>query len=103
MYEDTVTLIRQEIGADDLGNQVILSETGTEVFGQVESVGQSEHFAAARSGLAAELRVSVCSLDYSGEAIAELAGRKWRIYRTFRRDDDRTELYLTGGAKNGEP
>ena len=38
--------------------------------------------------------------DYNGESIAEYAGQRYGIYRTYERDDELVELYLEKKAGN---
>lgn len=71
-----------------------------ELFASVESVGQKEFFAAAQTGFKAECKISIWQSEYEGQEIVEmpLHGRMRRlfVYRTYERDDERVELYLTG-------
>ena len=71
----------------------------TEVFATVESIGQSEFFAAQQSGMHAELKIVVWASDYTGEPLCEIQGKRYNIYRTYMRRDGKTELYL--GEKVG--
>lgn len=78
------------------------TEERTEILATRESAGQKEFFAAAQSGFRAECKLTVRYEEYEGQEFAELLlhGRKKRlyIYRTYDRDDGKTELYLTGKA-----
>ncbi|HBL82037.1 MAG TPA: phage head-tail adapter protein [Clostridiales bacterium] len=90
MFDDVVALVHE------------LDEENTEtreVFATVESVGQSEFFAAAQTGLKSELKVTLRQSDYDGEQIVDLDGHSYDIYRTFIRMDGKIELYL--GQKIG--
>ena len=70
-----------------------------EVFATVESVGQSEFFAAAQTGLKAEFKINVWIDDYDGEAWVKIQNRNYDIYRTYMRKDSKIELYC--GKKIG--
>lgn len=90
MFDDIVTLIHE------------IDEEHTEeskVFAELESVGQKEFFEAAQNGMKAELKVAVRTEDYDGERIVSVYGKKFGVYRTYRRKDGKTELFL--GEKAG--
>lgn len=78
------------------------NEERTEILATRESAGQKEFFAAAQSGFKAECKLTVRYEEYEGQEFAELLlhGRKRRlyVYRTYDRDDGKTELYLTSKA-----
>lgn len=67
----------------------------TEVFGRIESVGQSEFFAAAQTGLKPALKVTVWENEYEEQPVVVVNGRRYAVYRTYCRADQRVELYLT--------
>ena len=89
----TVTLVA--VGDDD-------TEELTEVFATCESAGQKEFFSAAQSGFKAECKLTLWREEYEGQEFVELFfhGGKKRlyVYRTYDREDGKTELYLTGKA-----
>lgn len=86
MGDGIVTLI---IAVDE-GN-----EERQEVFATVESVGQKEFFAAAQTGFKAEYKITVWQSDYEGQNIVELNNQRYSVYRTYLRNDEHIELYLT--------
>lgn len=84
---------------DALGQQVPV-ETRREVFCRIGSVRQSEWFSAGQKGLKAQFMVEVFADDYADEALIEVDGVRYGIYRTYLADNDQMELYLEkkGGA-----
>lgn len=78
---------------DALG-QLVPQETRREVFCSLSSVSASEWFEAGRAGLNAEHRAVMFAYDYGGEAIAELDGVRYGIYRTYLGKNETVELYL---------
>lgn len=89
-----LTLIEKSpAGTDECGNE-LYDEKRTAVFAKQRSVGLKEFSAAAQMGLRAELVIEVWSFEYGGEEEAELWGRRYFIYRSYK-SGDRTELYLT--------
>jgi len=97
MRDDIVNLISVTIITDDIGNQ-IKQEVSKEVFCTIESISQSEYFQASQSGLKSQLKITICEFDYAGETIAEYNTKRYTIYRTYLRDDERIELYLATKA-----
>jgi hypothetical protein len=96
MRDDVAYLISTQITEDDIGNQ-IEQEVRKEVFCTVESISQTEFFQAAQNGLKAQLKVIMSEFDYSGETVVEYQ-KRYSVYRTFLRNDERIELYLTEKA-----
>ena len=88
---DVLTLISQTYTLDDYGNNVA-NETEFVVFCEVESITQSEFYAAANTELNPEYRFRVFFGDYDGQSVVEYDGKRYEIYRTFR-SGDYMELY----------
>ncbi len=89
---DVIKLIKQTITFDAYGRE-IATETSTTVFCEVNSISQSEFYAAADTELNPEYRFTIFFGDYDGESIVEFDNKRYSIYRTFRSDDD-LELYV---------
>lgn len=88
---DVIKLITRTITTDAYGNE-IAAETSKTVMCEVESISQSEFYAAANTELEPEYRFVVFFGDYSGEEIVEYDGARYSIYRTYRASDN-LELY----------
>lgn len=65
------------------------------VLGGVESVSQNEFFSAAQVGFKAAYKLTLWQSDYSGQPFVQLRGRRYEVYRTYERADQKVELYLT--------
>ena len=91
---DIVTLVKQTYEQDDLGD-FEAQETEREVFCKISSVSQSEFFRAAQEGLEADLKIEVWEHDYEGEMLAKIDGVTYTVYRTYKVNDLRRELYLS--------
>lgn len=74
------------------------SEERQEVFAKIESVSQSEFFAAAQTGYKSELKVTIWQSDYEEQPIVEINRRRYSVYRRFMRSDEKVELYLSSKA-----
>lgn len=88
-----VTLIGRTYTVDEIGQRVS-EEHPREVFAAVDSVSRDEWAEAGRVGLKAEYRVTMFAPDYEGEALAELDGVRYGVYRTYQGRDETVELYL---------
>lgn len=88
---DVLYLISQTISVDDYGNEVS-TETQRQVFCEVNSISQTEFYAAANTELNPEYRFDVFFGDYNGEDVIEYQGNRYAIYRTYRTGDT-LELY----------
>lgn len=95
-------LISTTYQQDDIGQDVPI-EKKRKIFCSITSVSAAEWFEAGRSGLQAELRLTLFAFDYHGEKLAEVNGKRYSIYRTYRPNTDEIELYLEvkAGSENG--
>jgi SPP1 family predicted phage head-tail adaptor len=81
---DILTLIKQIQGVDEYGDPAI-TETSREVFCRLASIGQKEFYQAHAVGLQPEIKFVLADyLDYSGEALVEHDGQRYRVLRTYR-------------------
>ena len=94
MTDDVIKLIGITVVKDSIGNQV-KQEIPKEVFCTIESITRAKFYQASQSGLKAQIKAVVCEFDYSGESLVEYASKRYSVYRTFTRNDERIELYLT--------
>lgn len=90
---DVITLLPSGYAPDAIG-QMIPSTQGRDVMCEMESVSASEFFAGGQIGLKPEWRATVFAGDYNGENAAVYKGEYYSIYRTYRADLDRVELYM---------
>lgn len=93
MKNDIIYLIGETIVNDEIGQQIPV-ETSREVFCEIRSITRAEWFDAGRSNLKPSFAAVVDYDDYSGEEIAEYAGKQYGIYRNYSKDRKEIELYL---------
>lgn len=92
--DDSVKLITETFTVDSIG-QRIASETKTEVFCSISSVGRTEWRDAGVNGLRAEMVVEMPYINYGGQEIVEWNNKRYTVYRTYIKDSgDTIELYL---------
>lgn len=79
------------------------TETGHDVFCQVDSVTRSEFFEGGRSGLNPEFRMTMFFGDYNDEKTLIYKGKSYSVYRTYIAKNDTIELYVERkGGSNGK-
>ena len=88
---DVITLITQTITTDKYGNEEA-TETERTVYCEVDSISQTEFYAAANTELNPEYRFTILFGDYEGESLVKFNGARYSVYRTYRTGDD-LELY----------
>ncbi len=88
---DVITLITQTITTDKYGNEEA-TETERTVYCEVDSISQTEFYAAANTELNPEYRFTIFFGDYEGESLVKFNGARYSVYRTYRTGDD-LELY----------
>lgn len=88
---DVITLVTQTITTDKYGNEVA-TETEKTVFCEVDSISQTEFYAAATTELNPEYKFTIFFGDYEGEEVVVFNGARYSVYRTYRTGDN-LELY----------
>lgn len=88
---DVITLVTQTITTDKYGNEVA-KETERTVFCEVDSISQTEFYAAANTELNPEYKFTIFFGDYEGEEVVVFNGARYSVYRTYRSGDN-LELY----------
>lgn len=79
------------------------TETGHDVFCQVDSVTRAEFFEGGRSGLNPEFRMTMFFGDYNNEKTLIYKGKSYAVYRTYIGKNDTIELYVERkGGSNGK-
>lgn len=88
---DVITLITQTITTDKYGNEEA-TETEKQIFCEVDSISQTEFFAAENTELNPEYKFTIFFGDYDGQALVKFKGARYSVYRTYRTGDN-LELY----------
>ena len=90
-----VFLLSYKIERDELMNESKV-EYKRLVYATECSVRRSEFFAAAQAGLRSDFMLLLQNAaDYHGEQFVEKDGKRYEIYRTYRRPSEQIELYCT--------
>ena len=88
---DVITLVTQTITTDKYGNEVA-TETERTVYCEVDSISQTEFYAAANTELNPEYKFTIFFGDYEGEEVVVFNGARYSVYRSYRTGDN-LELY----------
>lgn len=99
---EVITLLHTTKTQNDYGVW-IETETGRDVFCQVDSVTRAEFFEGGRNGLNPQYRFTMFAGDYEGEQTVIYKGLPYAIYRTYHARADEIELYVERkGGTNGK-
>lgn len=92
--DEQIWLISERYEANSFG-ELTPKECATPVLASVSSVTRAEWSQASMAGLQPELVATTNRINYSGEKVVEIGGRRYGVYRTyFQGDRDTIELYL---------
>lgn len=95
--DGTIILIKQIFETDPIGQQKAkkAKEEEREVFCSIRSVTRNEWRNAGQNGISAELVAVMPLVNYEGERIVSLDGKRKEIYRTYHPpESDEIELYI---------
>ena len=88
---DVIALVAKTITTDKYGNEVSTEKERT-VYCEVDSISQTEFFAAENTELNPEYKFTIFFGDYEGEDLVLFNNKRYSVYRTYRTGDD-LELY----------
>lgn len=91
MWTNELTLIKQTYIQDEISNQIPV-ENKTPVFCDVKSVGRSEFYNAATTGLKPEIIFVVHNYEYEGQKLVEFENKKYNVIRTYSTNFEEIEL-----------
>ena len=96
--DDVISLVQEVYAQNEFGGQEP-TETKTDVWASIQTVTRAEWSSAGQAGLNPELTVTTAAVNYNGEKILEIQGKRYGIYRVYRSEDsDEIELYCEGKA-----
>ncbi|MGG3888641.1 phage head closure protein [Metabacillus fastidiosus] len=78
---------------DELGQVDKIEDFSRQVFCEEKSIPQSEFFAAGQNEIKASFILIVHLFDYKKERKVKYDNEIYHIYRTYKRKDERIELY----------
>ena len=85
---------------NDLGD-IEETEDKTKVFVYEQSIRQSEFWQAQAVGFKAEITLILRTFEYNGQEIIVYKNIRYKVYRTYDKNDGTIELMLIRGVNNG--
>lgn len=82
-YSEIIYLIGMIKGTDEIGNQVVSSETRSKCYANKQSVRTNEFYSAVEVGLTPSCEFVVKRLNYNGEEELEWNNQRYQIIRTI--------------------
>ena len=64
-----------------------------EIFAELKSTGRDENTSAGQAGYKDTQRFLIWSVEYDNQKVLEYRGKRLTIYRTYKVDNDKLELY----------
>lgn len=100
-YDHELILITPTIEYDEIGNPIESDPIETPILCRLNSVGRSEFYNAAASGLRPELIFTVHGYEYNGQKLVKFEGTQYRVIRTYGVDFEEIELTCEKVAADG--
>ena len=100
-YDNELTLIGQTYTDDEIGNQ-IPTETETVVLCGVKSVGRTEFYNAAATGLRPAVVFVIHDFEYNGESVVVFEGVRYSVIRSYSTGFEEVELTCQKVLGNAE-
>ena len=91
MYNHELTLIKQVVAEDELGNQTTIEEEKT-LLCKLQSIGRNEFYSASTAGLKPEKIFVIHGYEYNYESLIEFEGKRYSVIRTYANDFEEMEL-----------
>lgn len=80
-YSEIIYLIEENIGADDIGNQISALTSSKKIYAKVQSVRTNEFYSAVEVGLTPSVEFVIKKLNYNGEGEIEWNNRRYSVIR----------------------
>jgi SPP1 family predicted phage head-tail adaptor len=98
MYNNVISLIAETEIVNEYGSTV-KTETTSDIFCELKSIGQTEFYQAQTNGMKPEIKFVIADyLDYQGEENIAFDGMKYKILRTYRTGNE-LEITCYGGVR----
>lgn len=101
LWSDVVSLVYVTPGEDEAGYPTEPVETKREVLANMKSVLRSEFYAAAQSGMKADVVFEIHAFEYNGERILEHNGKRYEVIRAFQTSTEEIELTCSDLSQSG--
>ena len=92
-YVRKIKLIPQTVTYGPRHAPIYTDGKAREVFAEIQSVKRAEFFQASTAGMTAEGTAIVWAFEYHNESVLQLDNQRYAIYRTFKPEGNKIELY----------
>lgn len=82
-YQEIIYLINKVVGTDDIGNDVVSSETTTKCYAKAQSIRTNEFYNAVEVGLNPSVEFVVKRLNYNGQDEIDWNNERYSVIRTI--------------------
>lgn len=82
-YQEIIYLINKVVGTDDIGNDVVSSETTTKCYAKAQSIRTNEFYNAVEVGLNPSVEFVVKKLNYDGQDEIDWNNERYSVIRTI--------------------
>ena len=82
-YQEIIYLIDKVVGTDDIGNDVVSSETTTKCYAKAQSIRTNEFYNAVEVGLNPSVEFVVKRLNYGGQDEIDWNNERYSVIRTI--------------------
>lgn len=103
MYDEVIYFCSYEDrgNTDEFGDPVQTEVISEPVFARLKSIGQSEFYQAQTSGDKPEIKFVISDyLDYGGQQFVIHNDTRYKVLRTYRKDDNELEITCYGGVRD---
>ena len=101
MWRDIAYLIDTVESVDAYGDITVI-EVPKEIYCNICSISQKEFYQAQSVGFQPEIKIEMMSIDFNSEKFVEVSGKRYRILRSYERQDEVVELVLTSINERNE-
>lgn len=98
-FINPIYLISVSEKVNDVGD-LIPAEKEKKVLAHVQSVRQTEFYQASASGFKPEVTFIIRNFEYNDEKFIRLKDKKYKVIRTFSREDGYLEITCIGAVNN---
>ena len=99
-YDNELNLISLTYADDEIGNQIPI-ERKTNILCNVSSIGRSEFYNAANSGLKPTIIFTIHKYEYNDETLVEFNNVKYKVIKTYSKGIEEIELTCERVIGNG--
>lgn len=94
-FSEQIGLVTPTTTIDDEGYESTTTATTVTVYGNKQSITQTEFFSAGQQGIDAKYKFTIYASEYSDQTLILYGGKYYDVYRTYQVKEDLIELYVS--------